>query len=101
MKIKPLTEKDREILHELVGQTEAGVEWVRPMNLGARDGSDHSHRLLKMERYGFVEKKRYGSSRSYQYRATIAGRALDASFEHERIQKHRELLRIQGGKRGE
>lgn len=54
--------------------------WARPMDIGGRDGSDHSAVLKRLVRKGYVEKRRrntwmnmLGSSRgSYEYRRVRA-----------------------------
>lgn len=53
--------------------------WVRPMDLGGRDGSNHSNILRQLERKGLVESKQRGPNGargSKLYRATAAGRTL-------------------------
>ena len=42
--------------------------WVRPMDIGGRNGSDHSRVLASLVRKGLVERKTRGSHRSYVYR---------------------------------
>lgn len=61
-----LTEREREVLKELT------ADWVRPMDIGGRNGSDHSQVLSSLVRKGLVERKQrsaFGRSRgSYLYR---------------------------------
>lgn len=59
-------------------------EWLRPMDLGGHDGSDHCGRLQKLIRKGLVERRRRSSiandvlSRrgSYVYRRLPLGLAV-------------------------
>lgn len=68
-----LTHLQREVLEQ------AGDRWLRPMDMGGRDGSAHSGILAVLARKGFVERKSRGrihSARgSYVYRMTDEGRA--------------------------
>lgn len=65
-----LTEREREVLADL------SHEWARPMDLGGRNGSDHSRVLAALARKGVIERRRRntlanmrGSTRgSYVYR---------------------------------
>lgn len=65
-----LTLREQEVLNEL------DSEWSRPMDVGGRDGSDHSRVLKSLARKGVIERHRrntlqnaFGSSRgSYMYR---------------------------------
>lgn len=66
---RPLRERDLDVLDML-----SGVEWVRPMDLGGYDASWHTVSLHKMVGHGLVERREYGSSRSFKYRITDAGR---------------------------
>lgn len=52
--MRPLTERDREVLRELPTD-----EFVRPMDIGGRNSSHHSATLSKLVRYGLVERKRH------------------------------------------
>jgi len=56
--------------------------WLRPMDMGGRDGSDHSAVLAALVRKGLVERKQRGGSYSrgsYLYRITEAGVAARRS----------------------
>lgn len=61
-----LSERENEVFRELTDQ------WVRPMDVGGRDGSDHARILAKLVRMGLVERKQrsaFGRCRgSYLYR---------------------------------
>lgn len=53
--------------------------WLRPMDIGGRDGSSHSYRLKKLTDLGFVEARQRGSVFAWQrgsklYTITEAGR---------------------------
>lgn len=54
-------------------------EWMRPMDMGGRDGSHHSATLAALVRKGLVERKvRWRGVRgSYLYRITEAGSAAN------------------------
>jgi hypothetical protein len=73
-----LSARDRDLL-ELVCSVRG---WVRPMDLGGKDGSHHSATLAKFVRYGWVHRRlRGGHTRAaYSYRATPTGRALLAAL---------------------
>lgn len=84
--MKPLTRRDLEALGELRTACDNWLrvhdrEWVRPLDCGGYNGSDHSYRLNKLARAGLAEaKKRAGYTRgSKMYRITDAGRALLSS----------------------
>jgi hypothetical protein len=70
-----LTKRDLEVLHDLAAGPDA---WVRPMDLGGRDGSDHSYRLSKLSRLGLVDarpRSTWANQRgSKEYRLNDAGR---------------------------
>ena len=59
-----LTQRETEVLREL------DAEWVRPMDVGGRDGNDVSRTLTALVRKGYAEiKRRAGHCRpSYLYR---------------------------------
>jgi hypothetical protein len=57
--IRPLTERERDVYGQLT------ADWVRPMDIGGRDSSDHSRVLASLVRKGLVERKGSGS---YRYR---------------------------------
>ena len=88
-----MTERDREILAELIAaydQAERhGWDGVAPMDCGGSDGSDHSYRLSKLAKLGLAEQKYRGLDwgvkparsiwrGSKLYRPTAAGRAAAA-----------------------
>lgn len=53
-----------------------------PMDVGGRDESHHSETLRQCVRRGWAERQTRGSSRSFQYRRTPAGRdAVHARFD--------------------
>lgn len=79
--MKALTERDYETLNELDVSEEQCLYtggWLRPMDVGAWNGSYHSWVLAKLVKRGLAEsKKRGGFSRgSKLYRITAAGREL-------------------------
>lgn len=57
-------------------------EWVRPMDIGGRNGSNHSALLRQLERDGYVESRARstGIRGSKLYRLTPSGRAYGASI---------------------
>lgn len=67
-----LTENQEDILVDLYQDTEEGESprWVRPLDIGGRDGSHHSSTLRQLERKGLVESKKrssgYRDSRLYR-----------------------------------
>lgn len=67
-----LTEQQTEMLQQC-----APDEWLRPMDMGGRDGSHHSSTLRTLIRKGLVERKprTEGWRGSYLYRRTPAGNA--------------------------
>lgn len=87
--LKPLTERDHEVLQDLASvnamNTRAlGEPWAKPMDIGAWNSSYHSGVLKKLARRGLVEvedasAKRPGCSRFYRsgcrYQVSDAGRA--------------------------
>lgn len=67
-----LTALQRDVLEQ------TDTVWLRPMDMGGRDGSQHSAVLAALVRKGLVEKRQRGghalSARgSYVYRITDAG----------------------------
>lgn len=81
-----LADEDRTILRELDYYRRENIymlrqdepAWVRPMDVGGSDASDHSRRLARLCRVGLVERwdRSMGLSRpSYLYRITDAGSA--------------------------
>ena len=80
-----LTARDGEVLSELNAACKnymdvTGNDWVRPLDCGGSNSSDHSYRLAKLARMGLAEQKqRWGSVRmprgSKVYRITEAGSA--------------------------
>lgn len=86
---RSLTERQIEVLRQF--GFEAG--WLRPMDLGGRDGSNHSGILARLEGRGLVESRQRsggdGGARrrgSKVYRLTAAGRSeLDHELELRRV----------------
>lgn len=78
---KGLTADDTELLNALYVD-----HWMRPMDCGGTDSSDHSRRLTKLARKGLVERCRRnsiandcrGRRGSYVYRLTPLGLAVRA-----------------------
>ena len=67
-----LTEAQRDVLWQVESN------WLRPMDMGGRDGSNHSGILAALVRKGLVEREQRSacySRGSYLYRLTDAGRA--------------------------
>lgn len=66
---------DRQI--DMLGYVERA--WLRPMDMGGRDGSDHSSILAALVNKGLVERRQRGGMMaargSYVYRITPAGEA--------------------------
>lgn len=79
--MRPLTTRQIEVLRVLCDCE----GWVRPMDLGARDGS-----LSRLVRHGFAERRRSvtwcGTRGSYhEYRATARGHCERVEIERVRI----------------
>lgn len=74
MSAKPLTENQTVVLLQF--GSESG--WLRPLDLGGRDGSNHSAVLAQLIRRGLVESKvrSFGDRGSKLYRITPAGRSI-------------------------
>lgn len=53
MSKKPMTERQLALLHELDDE-----RWLRPMDVGGRDGSHHSNTLAQLARAGLAERKK-------------------------------------------
>ncbi|MDF2506248.1 MAG: hypothetical protein K0Q52_107 [Microbacterium sp.] len=72
-----LTELQLEVLDQV------GTRWLRPMDMGARDGSHHSAVLAALVRKGLVERTQRGglayARGSYVYRITTQGLATRAN----------------------
>jgi DNA-binding MarR family transcriptional regulator len=84
-----MKDEDKTLLKTMIIRANRGVEWSRPMDLGAWDASNHSARLRQLIKKGLVERQRRNSicntylqsSRgSYEYRITEAGRAALAAL---------------------
>lgn len=77
-----LTARDREVLAELESACRnhlniGASEWVRPLDCGGTNGSDHSWRLSKLVRLGLAEDRQRsisGRRGSKVYRITEPGR---------------------------
>ena len=71
---RPLTETQFEVLCQFGAET----GWLRPMDLGGRNGSNHSGVLAALERRGLVESRQRSGAPGYRgskvYRLTAAGR---------------------------
>jgi chromosome segregation and condensation protein ScpB len=67
---KAITPRQRDILLDM-----AARGFVRPMDIGAHNGSHHSATLGQLVRKGLVEKRTRGSVRSFRYRLTEKGNA--------------------------
>lgn len=71
---RPLTEIQFEVFRQFGSET----GWLRPMDLGARDGSNHSGVLAALERRGLVESRQRRGTQGHRgskvYRLTPAGR---------------------------
>jgi len=69
---KELCDRHRQVLAQLV---QIG-DWIRPMEIGAYNGSHHHATLKRLVAKGMAERERRdGCERSYRYRATDRGRA--------------------------
>ncbi len=77
-----LTEKQAALLEDVQRAGFDVWEWFIPMQIGGRNGTDHSSVLAQLERKGLIESRRRanGSARplrgSKTYRLTDAGRAF-------------------------
>lgn len=71
---RPLTENQMEVIQQFGTET----RWLRPLDLGGRDGSNHSAVLAQLVRRGLVESKvrSSGVRGSRLYRITPAGAGL-------------------------
>jgi hypothetical protein len=54
---RTLTMRERDVLRTIASQ--APHVWLRPMDIGGRDGSHHSDTLKKLAKLGLVERKKY------------------------------------------
>lgn len=87
-----LFERDREILADLQAACDnykkvCDTDWVRPLDCGGGNGSDHSYRLTKLARLGYAEAKQnftWGRRGSRSYRITEKGAALLKRIKDER-----------------
>lgn len=73
MSAKPLTE----IKSKSCSNSGRESGWLRPLDLGGRDGSNHSAILAQLIRRGLVESKvrSYGGRGLKLYRITLTGRS--------------------------
>lgn len=76
-------ERDIEVLRELDAACRnylaiTGDDWVRPLDCGGSNGSDHSYRLSKLARFQLAEAKvrSRGARGSKLYRINASGRSL-------------------------
>lgn len=65
-----LTDRQRECLRWLDDEL-----WLRPMDMGATDGSHHSRTLRQLVDKGLADRKSPGGRSGCRYRRTKAGRA--------------------------
>lgn len=72
--MRPLTENQSALLEQF---DPADATWLRPLDLGGRDGSNHSAVLAQLARRGLVEvrQRSIGARGSKLYRLTNRGRA--------------------------
>lgn len=78
-----VTQRDIEVLSDLRFAVDdhkkvSGGEWVRPLDCGGTDGSDHSYRLTKLAKMELAERKKFpgwGGRGSCRYTITEKGRA--------------------------
>lgn len=72
--MRPLTENQADLLDQF---DPADSSWLRPLDLGGRDGSNHSAVLAQLARRGLVEvrQRSAGARGSKLYRLTDDGRA--------------------------
>lgn len=67
--IRNLTDRQRDVFENLDDQV-----WLRPMDIGGRDASHHTHTLESLIKMGLAERKPrsglWGSRGSYVYRRT-------------------------------
>lgn len=98
--MRPLTERDMEVLNELVGCQDAAVQRMErnyamsigfaPLEFGGSNGSHHGKTALKLVGHGFVEAKKRGNEwgdlttrdarGSNVYRPTPAGREATTAY---------------------
>ncbi len=77
-----LTDKQKEVLENL---KQSGLEWVRPMDIGAWDASWHSSILNQLVRKGFVEvRKRRDTLMGGLFNSKRAGREYRLVKQNER-----------------
>jgi hypothetical protein len=79
-----LTEKQLDVLEHLRSARNiapAWKGWLTPMFCGGSDASHHSATLAGLVRKGLAERKLRGSSRSYLYRISRAGRAALLAYD--------------------
>lgn len=77
-----MTERQRNVLRDLRDCPCRDETWLRPMDVGGRNGSHHSATLLQLCRKGLVEKERRSwLGYSFRYRITGRGRKALADYE--------------------
>lgn len=61
-----MTDREREVLREFP----SNADWQRPMDVGGRDGTDHSAVIMRLVQKGYVEMKEWGGhcKISWRYR---------------------------------
>lgn len=82
--MKHLTDRDYEVLEELDAAVRnhrnvGAGDYVRPLDCGGFNGSDHSYRLAKLERKGLANSRQrsaFGSRGSKEYTITEEGLRL-------------------------
>lgn len=86
-----MVDRDGEVLAELDSACRMFLRldhmdgWVRPLDCGGTNGSDHSYRLSKLARMGLAEQRQRsswgtGQRGSKRYRITEAGRIALADW---------------------
>lgn len=86
---KSLTEREQRMLLGLYRWQKVWAKYTgaRPLDLGGRNGSDHSYLLNRLVKYGLVERKARSpltTRGSYRYALTEAGQALAVTLLPER-----------------
>lgn len=66
--LAPLTDREQDQLRELKGWSGVDEDWARPMDVGGRDGSDHSRVLMRLVAKGYARMKRHGGAWRYAIR---------------------------------
>ena len=85
-----MTDRDIDVLGDLRAAVDnfkriGHGEWVRPLDCGGRNGSDHSYRLTKLAKAGLAERRKYdplGARGSCRYTITEKGRSALRCIQH-------------------